>query len=63
MAPKTTLLDLVATVSEYARTDAEVIATVVHMVNTGSVRLCGNFRGARFATRPVPAETPRVTAA
>ena len=44
----TTLLDLVAAVSAHARSEAEVIATVVYLVNSGTVRLCGNFRGARF---------------
>jgi hypothetical protein len=48
MARHTTLLDLVKAVSLYASTDAEVVATVVHMVNSGMVQLCGNFRGARF---------------
>ena len=48
MARQTTLLDLVKAVSEYASTDAEVVATVVYMVNSGVVQLCGNFRGARF---------------
>ena len=48
MAANVTLLDLVKAVSEYARTDAEVVATVVHLVNSGTVRLCGNFRDARF---------------
>ena len=43
-----TLLDLVTAVSEVSRTEAEVIATVVHLVNSGKVTLCGNFRGARF---------------
>jgi glutamine amidotransferase-like uncharacterized protein len=43
-----TLLDLVTVVSRYARTEAEVIATVVYLVNSGKVVLCGNFRGARF---------------
>ena len=43
-----TLLDLVTAVSEVSRTEAEVIATVVYLVNSGKVTLCGNFRGARF---------------
>jgi hypothetical protein len=43
-----TLLDLVSAVGEYARSEAELIATVVYMVNQGHVRLCGTFRGARF---------------
>jgi hypothetical protein len=48
MRTEATLLDLVTAVSESARTEAEVIATVVHLVNSGMVRLCGNFAGARF---------------
>lgn len=48
MPLNTTLLDLVATVSEFADSETELIATVVHMVNSGSVQLCGTFRGARF---------------
>ena len=43
-----TLLDLVTAVSRYSRTEAETIATVVYLVNSGKVTLCGNFRGARF---------------
>ena len=31
-----------------ADSEDEVIATVVHLVNSGTVRLCGNFRGARI---------------
>jgi hypothetical protein len=45
---KMTMLDVVTAVSEYAETEAELIATVVHLVNSGTVRLCGNFAGARF---------------
>ena len=48
MAASTTLLDLVTVVAKYARSDNEVIATVVYLVNGGRVRLCGNFKGARF---------------
>jgi hypothetical protein len=48
MAVQTTLLDLVNAVSEYASTEAEILATVVHLVNSGMVRLRGTFRGARF---------------
>ena len=48
MARNVTLLDLVSAVTEYARSDKEVIATVAYMVNSGRVRLCGNFKGARF---------------
>jgi len=48
MAPNVTLLDLVSAVAKYARSDQEVIATVAYMVNSGRVRLCGNFKGVRF---------------
>ena len=48
MAPNITLLDLVNAVAEHARSDAEVVATVVWMVNQGHVRLRGTFKGARF---------------
>ena len=53
MQPTVTLLDLVAAVSEYARDERELIATVVWMVNSGQVRLGGNFRGARFDVQRV----------
>ena len=48
MTTTTTLLDLVSAVSAHASSDAEVVATIVHLVNSGAVRLCGTFRGARF---------------
>ena len=48
MKRKTTLSDLVAAVAEQARNDAELVATVVYMVNSGAVRLCGTLAGARF---------------
>jgi hypothetical protein len=48
MALRSTLLELVEAVSDYAETDAETVATVVYLVNSGRVQLCGNFRGARF---------------
>lgn len=34
-----TLLDLVATVDEFAEDDAELMATLRYMIDTGSVRL------------------------
>jgi len=43
-----TLLELVKAVSDHARSEAEVIATVAYLVNSGRVRLCGNFKDARF---------------
>jgi hypothetical protein len=51
MALNMTLLDLVNAVSEHAASEAELIATVVYMVNSGQVQLCGNFKGARFDLR------------
>ena len=55
MARKITLLELVDAVAEHARTEAEVIATVVYLMNSGTVRLCGNFKGARFDLESVAA--------
>ena len=48
MKATTTLLELVTAVTDVADSEEEVIATVVHLVNSGAVRLCGIFRGARF---------------
>jgi len=48
MAHTVTLLDLIGAVSRYARTESEVISTIVYLVNSGTVTLGGNFRGARF---------------
>jgi hypothetical protein len=50
-----TLLDLVNAVSQYARGEGETIAAVVYMVNSGRVRLCGTFEGARFDLRTLEA--------
>jgi hypothetical protein len=47
MMQMTTLLDLVTALSS-TLSEAEVVETVVHLVNSGRVTLCGNFRGARF---------------
>jgi hypothetical protein len=48
MQTRATLLDVVNAVNEFAESETEVIATVVYLVNSGRVRLCGNFAGARF---------------
>ena len=48
MTINTTLLDLVATVSEFTDTENELVAVVVRLVNSGRVMLIGNFKGARF---------------
>jgi fatty acid-binding protein DegV len=47
-----TLLELVQSVSEVTSNDEEVVATVTYLVNSGRVRLCGNFAGAKIAVRP-----------
>ena len=52
MALRSTLLELVKAVADYAETDTEIVATVVYLVNSGQVQLCGNFRGARFDLEP-----------
>ncbi len=39
-----TLLELVEAVSDVTESDVEVVATVIHMLETGRVRLCGSFR-------------------
>lgn len=54
MGRDVTLLDLVTAVTRYARNDAEVVATVIYMLNSGAVRLCGTFKGARVDLRPRP---------
>jgi hypothetical protein len=41
-----TLLQLVESICDVTEDDDEVIATVLAMVRSGRVRLCGNFRGA-----------------
>ena len=39
-----TLLELVEAVGEYAHSEAEVVATVLHMLRSGRVKLRGCFR-------------------
>ena len=41
----TTLLELVGAICDVTSIDEEVVATVLYMLHTGRVRLCGNFRG------------------
>ena len=53
LRPKCTLLELIQVVSEAARKDEEVVATVAYLINSGRVRLCGTFAGAKIALRPV----------
>ena len=42
----TTLLELVCVLGEIATDDEEVVATVLHLLESGRVRLTGNFRDA-----------------
>jgi len=41
---KLTLLELVTAVCDVTDDDREVVATVLRMLRSGRVRLCGNFR-------------------
>ena len=45
---RTTLLELVRAVQDTCRSDAEVIAVITHMVNTGRVVLGGTFARRRI---------------
>ncbi len=55
-AIQSTLLDLLQTVSDSAQSPADIEATVIDLVNSGKVKLCGTFAGATFALPPaVPA--------
>ncbi|MCZ6463765.1 MAG: hypothetical protein O7A09_05465 [Proteobacteria bacterium] len=42
---QTTLLELVKVIGEVTQDEREIVATVVHMLRSGSVELVGNFRG------------------
>ena len=43
-----TLLDLVNAICDQTDSEAEVLAAVIHLVNSGKVRLGGSFRDACF---------------
>lgn len=43
-----TLLELVEAVADVTDDEQEIIATVFYMLETGSVKLTGNFRGEPF---------------
>ena len=47
--PESTMLDLVQAVNRLTDSEAELVRTVAALVNSGRVRLIGNFRGARIA--------------
>ena len=48
LAEPWTLLDLVQAVAEATEDDGEVVATVLYLLRSGSVRLVGSFRGERL---------------
>ena len=54
MLPTVTMKDLVSAVAENAENDAEILATVVYLVNSGKVRLGGHLAGARFDMDALP---------
>jgi hypothetical protein len=44
-AQKTTLLDLVFAVQDFAESDTEVVQVISHLLRTRRVILCGTFAG------------------
>lgn len=48
MSNHVTLLELVSRIALRARSDEEIVRAAAELVNSGAVRLCGNFRGARI---------------
>ena len=51
-----TLFDVVEAVQAVARHDTEVVVTIVSLINSGRVRLCGALAGATIA---LPSLSPR----
>ncbi len=47
-ARRVTLLDLVAAVAESGASEVELVWAIVHLVNSGRVRLIGQFREAHI---------------
>jgi hypothetical protein len=47
MALTVTLSELITAVADCAQSENEVVATVIHMINSGQVRLRGSFSGAQ----------------
>ena len=56
---RTTLLDLVVAVQDCARTDAEVVAIVVHLLRSRHIVLTGTFAGARITNLRTVPSSPR----
>jgi hypothetical protein len=57
MRVQTTLRELVMAVNDAADSEEEAVATVVHLVNSGMVRLGGTLRGALIELAGPPATT------
>ena len=49
---KITLLDLVQAINELCTSETETVATIAYLVNSGKVRLGGNFAGATIDLAP-----------
>jgi hypothetical protein len=47
---ETTLLELVRALSDITDNEVEILATAVHMLRSGTVRLTGSFRDAPTST-------------
>ncbi len=47
-ARRVTLLDLVAALADSGASEAEVVRAITHLVNSGRVRLVGQFREAHI---------------
>jgi hypothetical protein len=48
MSNRVTLLELVMRIAARLEDDEEIVATAAALVNSGAVRLCGNFAGRCF---------------
>ena len=47
-----TLLELVLSVNNSTTSDVETVAVVTYLINSGRVRLCGTFAGAKISFPP-----------
>ncbi len=55
-----TLLDVINAVGEYARTPDELKAVVIHLVNSGKVKLGGELAGCKIDFGPDAARQPAI---
>ena len=55
---QSTLLELVNILNFFTNSDHEVVALATYLVNSGRVRLCGNFAGATIELSPPDPSTP-----